>query len=174
MFNTITHYDQLLLTVSASWQNSLIILLSNIFNSMLIWLAVIAICLLVIQKLSFVKFLPYLYGFLAQILFVYLLKLFIARPRPFEIMADLQIKVLHLPNTFSFPSAHTANAVFLAGLLAYVYPKYRWCFYSGTALLGLLRVYSGVHYVSDVVAGYVVGLLLFIVTQSIIQRTFDE
>jgi len=84
---------------------------------------------------------------------VYLLKVLIARPRPFKAIASLQVKVAHEPS-------------------AYMYPQYRWWFYVGAALLGLLRIYSGVHYASDVIVGYIVGLLLFVITQKIIQRKF--
>ena len=74
-----------------------------------------------------------------------------------------------LPDSFSFPSGHalfafcffTAGAALLAPRLQH--PALRWLV-RGLALvlvlaIGFSRIYLGVHYPSDVLAGYAVGLL---------------
>lgn len=73
-----------------------------------------------------------------------------------------------LKNGFSFPSGHAALAGALYGFLAYALcretsSRGRKIFIiTGSALLtilmGLSRVYLGVHYVSDVIGGYGIGL----------------
>lgn len=89
------------------------------------------------------------------------LKMSFARPRP-----DL---VAHLvkETTMSFPSGHSANSAViyltLAILLAstQIRSRVRWliiiCALLITMIIGLSRVYLGVHWPSDVVAGWVVG-----------------
>jgi membrane-associated phospholipid phosphatase len=74
-----------------------------------------------------------------------------------------------LPESYSFPSGHalfafcffTAGAALLAPRMQH--PALRWLVWSVAALLilaiGFSRIYLGVHYPSDVVAGYAVGLI---------------
>jgi undecaprenyl-diphosphatase len=88
------------------------------------------------------------------------LKLVFARPRPHL------LPWLTVAEGWSFPSGHTLNAVTLAGLLAWLIGRRA----SGwrrvafdvavglwAALVGLSRVYLGVHYPSDVLASLAAG-----------------
>ncbi len=59
----------------------------------------------------------------------------------------------------SFPSAHTATAVAFAVALACLYPQARRFLFGLAALVGLQRVVSGAHYLSDVCCGAAVGWL---------------
>jgi membrane-associated phospholipid phosphatase len=84
-----------------------------------------------------------------------------ARPTPYFGYA--------LPESYSFPSGHalfafccfTAGAALLAPRLQH--PALRWLVWAVAASLvlaiGFSRIYLGVHYPSDVLAGYAVGLL---------------
>lgn len=73
-----------------------------------------------------------------------------------------------IPPTGSFPSGHTAAAVVFYGALAWIVWTHTsnlwWRVTAGTAALlvpiivALARVYRGMHHVSDVVAGSVLGL----------------
>lgn len=86
------------------------------------------------------------------------LKAFFHRPRPFGgVMHGLD---------FSFPSGHSSVAVALYGFLiylVYILPKFKYKNYLYSVLLliiigiGFSRMYLGVHYLSDVIFGYLVG-----------------
>ncbi len=89
------------------------------------------------------------------------MKLFFAKPRP-------QLwKHLISETSFSFPSGHALGSVVLYGLIAYLlsnyYPKFSGLIYSFATttilLIGLSRIYLGVHWPTDILAGYGVGFL---------------
>ncbi len=89
------------------------------------------------------------------------LKLIFTRPRPV-----LWPSLLH-ETSFGFPSGHALGSMVLYGLLAYFYAiRHRHqtkAIYLWTALLvgsiGFSRLYLGVHYPTDIIAGYLTGWL---------------
>lgn len=60
--------------------------------------------------------------------------------------------------TSSFPSGHTVIAFALAPVLSHRLPAGRAYFYTIAVLVGLTRVYLGLHYPTDVLAGAALGL----------------
>ncbi len=98
--------------------------------------------------------------FVALVLSVYinsLVKDVVAQPRPF-VYTD-EVTNLRTPGEYSFPSGHAQQAALFWGLLALHFRK-RW--FTGVAaalilLIGFSRVYLGVHFPSDVVAGWALG-----------------
>jgi membrane-associated phospholipid phosphatase len=100
--------------------------------------------------------------FVALVVSVYvnaLLKDAVALPRPFE-YAD--VEPVTAPDEFSFPSGHAQSAALFWTLLA-LHVRKRWftAVACGVVLLvGISRVYLGVHFPTDVLAGWIVGVLL--------------
>ncbi len=93
-----------------------------------------------------------------------LLKLLVGRQRPLtEYAANLQIP------TLSFPSGHSSGSVIAYGLLAYIawhlLPQ-PWNYLAAAALviliilIGISRIYLGAHFPSDVVAGWLLGVVM--------------
>lgn len=60
----------------------------------------------------------------------------------------------------SFPSAHTATAFGLAAALSFIYPRGGWWFFLLAGLVGLQRVVTGYHHVSDTLIGAAIGLVV--------------
>lgn len=99
-------------------------------------------------------------------LFVFFGKVFIHRPRPNGIIP------VYIEDSFSFPSGHAAGAIAFYGFLAYAFgrntknEKYRWTVIICSAivifLIGFSRIFLGVHYLSDVLGGYLIGFLILI------------
>jgi len=57
----------------------------------------------------------------------------------------------------SFPSAHTAFAFMMAVLLSRWFPRYQFIFFIIAGLIGWTRIYLGLHYPTDVIAGALLG-----------------
>jgi undecaprenyl-diphosphatase len=79
------------------------------------------------------------------------------RPRPY--VADTALAVVgSRPATASFPSGHAATAAAGAFLLASSWPAARLALWGLALAISLSRIYLGVHYPSDVVAGLLLGV----------------
>ncbi len=87
------------------------------------------------------------------------IKSVVALPRPYQTFPNV-IGILH-EKGFAFPSGHALNGMLYWGYLV-VFCKKRWVtFLSVTVILliGLSRIYLGVHYPTDVFGGWVLGAL---------------
>ena len=92
-----------------------------------------------------------------------LLKLYFQRERP-----QLWAPIIPRPDDFSFPSGHALSAMTVYGLaaalLARFHPQQQRSIWLGAAvwigLIGFSRVYLGVHWPNDVLAGFICGAAL--------------
>jgi membrane-associated phospholipid phosphatase len=110
---------------------------------------------------------------LSSLLLMFLLKCLFRRKRPLS-------PLLKAAKGLSFPSGHAIMAVTFYGLLAYIFLhtiEINWLKYLLVYLLLLLimliggsRVYLRVHYASDVLAGFVIGLLWLLISLSVLKR----
>jgi membrane-associated phospholipid phosphatase len=93
------------------------------------------------------------------------LKLVFSKPRP-----ALWHRLI-VETSYSFPSGHALGAVVLYGAIAYLgtayYPRFAQLIYGGAiaviTLIGLSRLYLGVHWPTDIIAGYSIGLLWLLI-----------
>ena len=89
----------------------------------------------------------------------HILKHSLKRDRPFNTMEDVEFRV-RPPDQFSFPSGHTASAFLVMTLLSIFFqvPALQIGLFIWAAMVGVARVYLGVHYPSDVLAGAIIGV----------------
>lgn len=96
-----------------------------------------------------------------------LIKVIVRRPRPSTTM------LFTFEKSFSFPSGHTMMSTIFYGLIIYYVCKYitnkklRYFLVSLLSMIivmiGISRIYLGVHYATDVVAAYILGIVYLIV-----------
>ncbi|MGQ9646732.1 MAG: phosphatase PAP2 family protein [Thermodesulfobacteriota bacterium] len=112
---------------------------------------------LLIRTRKALRYLLLLYGIQSGV--VYGLKFLINRKRPFVFVETLS-RLSHGPGEIidpSFPSAHSLYAFMMATLLAARFPRYRIIFYMAAGFVGWTRIYLGLHFPTDVIAGGVLG-----------------
>ncbi|WP_421312872.1 bifunctional NUDIX hydrolase/phosphatase PAP2 family protein [Aeromonas sp. 603404] len=132
---------------------------SNLFGSGGFQLALIP---LLLPLLGWPRLRQLLFAMLWLGLLVQASKEGIGWPRPFHLQPEL---ATHSAQGFGMPSGHTASALlFWGALLGWLWPARRGLAYSLALLLalttGLARVWLGAHFISDVVAGLLMGAIL--------------
>jgi len=89
------------------------------------------------------------------------LKHLVGRPRPdAAVMSMLPIGPSYTPNFDSFPSGHATSVFAVACAFAYFYPRLRWPLYLLAICISLGRLYLDRHYVSDVLGGALIGIVV--------------
>jgi undecaprenyl-diphosphatase len=98
-----------------------------------------------------------LYGI--QSFVIYGLKFLVQRQRPLFFL-EVASKLSKGPGEIldpSFPSGHAAFSFMMATLLALWFPRYRIIFFIVAGFVGWTRIYLGLHYPTDVIAGALLG-----------------
>lgn len=88
-----------------------------------------------------------------------ILKPYFNRPRPEFSNVKVTLRTGHHSGR-SFPSNHSANNFAAANTLSYVAPQLAWLWFAIAFVIGYSRVYVGVHFPIDVIAGASVGILM--------------
>lgn len=108
------------------------------------------------RKVGITAFLSMLIGALITNV---VLKNWVARPRPFDAFPEI-LPLIARPTDFSFPSGHT-TASFACAFILYrmLPPKYGIPAICLAILIAFSRLYVGVHYPTDVLAGFLIGVI---------------
>lgn len=85
-----------------------------------------------------------------------ILKAVFSHPRPFLAVSEIT-QLFTFGSLDSFPSGHATVFSALATAMYFENRKIGTIFIIGALLIGLARVVSGVHYLEDVLAGFVIG-----------------
>ena len=145
--------------VRQPWLNPLVEVYTRLGNAGMLWIVLSAVMLSFpkTRKAGVLSLLAMVLGLLCTNV---VLKHLVGRTRPWIDVAGL-IPLVNEPDPNSFPSGHTC-AAFAAGIIwARALPR-TWMRVGAVILavcMGLSRLYVGVHYPSDVLAGAVVGSL---------------
>lgn len=154
--------------ISMFTTNSLVIKVMKLFTSFGSTLVIVSgiLCVAILYKNK-----KYFFNFLSACLIGTILnnliKIIIRRPRPTNTM------LFSYESSYSFPSGHTMMSTIFYGLIIYyVYKNLKnkklktfiICLLSLVIfMIGLSRIYLGVHYATDVLGGYVFGIVYLVV-----------
>jgi undecaprenyl-diphosphatase len=124
---------------------------------------IIGMAIVVMCFLAYRRYWSYLAGFVVALggaaASAYVLKEVVARARPGELIQTVA------ETGYSFPSGHATGSMAFYGFIAFIlyrlYPRCQKSVFVVAALvilaIGFSRLYLGVHFPSDVIAGYLVG-----------------
>ena len=141
----------------------------------IIWLCII---LLVISKINKKIGLPIAATAIVGSTLNRTIKHTVMRPRP-----EYDLQLIH-PGGFSFTSGHSSSAIMMYGLLVWLirrYVKDKRIANTATVILtalwiciGLSRMYLGVHYPTDVMGGWTLGMIVMLVTITVVEKIEDR
>lgn len=97
----------------------------------------------------------------------FVLKTIVQRPRPFQLgivsVLDVLRKNSHLVWNFSFPSFHAMLGFCAVPILSKEFPKLKYIWIIFASLVAFSRIYFGLHFLSDVIAGGLIGYAIGII-----------
>ena len=101
------------------------------------------------------------------------------RNRPINLIEDGVFgfdffRIIYLYENTSFPSGHTVTAFALATAFSFLNPRWSVPAFLGAAMIGLSRVVLTAHYLSDVIAGAVVGVICSLAIKYLFDRLYVE
>ncbi|PKN88026.1 MAG: phosphatase PAP2 family protein [Deltaproteobacteria bacterium HGW-Deltaproteobacteria-1] len=101
------------------------------------------------------------------------------RNRPINLIEDGVFgfdffRIIFLYETTSFPSGHTVTAFALATAFSFLYPRWSFPAFLIAVMIGLSRVVLTAHYLSDVIAGAVVGVICSLGVKYLFDRFYIE
>jgi undecaprenyl-diphosphatase len=128
------------------------------------------------KKAFYILMLSVLTVSLSDILTVRVIKPLVARERPCDpdVTIDGGRFLIGQKSSFSFPSAHAANTFGQAMLFSLFFARFALLFFSVACLIGVSRIYVGVHYPLDVAGGACLGVIVAVIVVLAVRKIFKN
>lgn len=104
------------------------------------------------------------------------LKAIVRAPRPFQVLESVQGKRVETATGYSFPSGHTTGASSVYSSIAFNFRK-KWLSVVCAViivLVGVSRLYLGVHWPLDVACGLILGITITVLLTGILEKFFSD
>ena len=133
--------------------------------------AIVLLCFKKSRRVGVTVTISLLLGFIVTNL---ILKGLVARTRPFYAVEGLQALISY-PKDYSFPSGHS-TIWFAGGTTTFLTlnKKYSFIFLILAIMMGFSRMYVGVHYPTDVLAGMIIGISSAIASYYIVKWIYNK
>src|SRR3989338_1470509 len=110
---------------------------------------------------------------IARFIFVELIRFFYYNPRPFLVLQNVY-QLLDYEAKSSFPSGHAAFYFALAAGVYLYNRKLGWIYFFGAVLMGFARVFSGIHWPVDIIAGAILGIITTKLLSNYLYRIYES
>ena len=148
--------------IKTSSLDSFFMRLTFISSKIIIFFFLTALFLLYKKKRQWI--LPLWFTLFASAVISFVLKFFVQRPRPFQqgiiSIASMLQQANYSTWNFSFPSFQTMLIFSTIPLISKQFPKLKKFWLILAVLVGFSRVYFGLHFLSDVLAGGIIGYFI--------------
>ncbi len=124
------------------------------------------------KKSGFILFSSTLYSVAAM----GILKAIVRAPRPFQVLDSIKGKRIETATGYSFPSGHTTTAASSYTALALIFQKRAISIICAVAiaLVGISRLYLGVHWPNDVFGGLVLGTSISLLAYKPLSALYED
>ncbi|WP_206872159.1 phosphatase PAP2 family protein [Clostridium zeae] len=100
-----------------------------------------------------------LISLLCSAIICHIVKISVCRVRPFLVIKDLYTNKIGI-DRYSFPSGHTTAAFSIATSFCFLLPHFSVLYIFLAVIVGFSRLYLGVHYITDVFIGMLIGTVI--------------
>jgi len=152
--------------------NNLMIFATKIGDKGILWIA-IALILTIIPKHRKAGVMCLIALIIGALLGEVMLKNIIQRARPNEVYNIVNL-LIERPTTFSFPSGHTTSSFAAALAIGINYRKMRIPVYILAFLISFSRLYLQVHFLTDIIAGILLGSMCGILAYLIVRKLLEN
>lgn len=151
------------------WMTVIMKAITRLGDGGCLWI-VLAVMLLVIGKTRKVGFASAVALIITFVTVNLGIKNFVARTRPYEVIEGLT-RLVGEQSDFSFPSGHSAHAFAVGVVILIMMPrKIGVPIFVISVLMAYSRLYVGVHYPTDVIAGALIGTIIAFVSVLIVNK----
>lgn len=157
--------------IRCDWLTPFMEFVSLICEVGIVWI-VMGLCLLISRKTRKCGALVLIALLLSVIINNMMLKNLVARVRPYNVIDGL-VPLGVIPKDFSFPSGHSGASFSAAFVILRNQPSHlRIPAFIAAILIALSRLYLGMHYPSDVMAGVIIGYIDAVLAEKVLQLLF--
>lgn len=163
-------FSQFLFSIRNPILDGIFTFFSIIGDKMLVWILLALIFLLIARNWYFI--LSFFVGAGSVYVINSVIKHIVQRERPFT--QDPTLIPLLTESSYSFPSGHASSSFLAATIISYYFPKFRVVLFILAAIIAFSRVYVGVHYLTDVLAGAIEGVVIGLIVCWVITKIFKK
>ncbi|WP_072986309.1 phosphatase PAP2 family protein [Clostridium cavendishii] len=147
-------------------------IITSLGNAGIFWI-VISLILICTKKHRYIGILCLCSLIITSFLGEVIIKNIVQRNRPFIFLDNVKLLITP-PNSYSFPSGHTAASFTSAAMLSHFFKKYRIIFFALAITIAFSRLYLLVHYPSDVLVGMLLGLFGYFATIKLFKLIIEK